>query len=919
MADSLDELEPPDTLLARVAARPRRARLVEGSLVGTRFRIVRELGAGGMGVVYLARDLELDRDVAMKLHAATANATRVAREAIAMAQLAHPNVVAVYEVGVHEDRPFVVMEYVAGSTLRAWRAARERSVRDVLAVLADAGEGLAAAHAVGIVHRDFKPENVFVHASGRARVGDFGLARGIAEPIEPSAPAEDAEALTSPATATGAVLGTPAYMAPEQLAGGAADARSDQFAFCVTAWELLWGERPYAGDTFLAIQRAIGAGERRAPPPHPRVPAALRGVLDRGLARDPEARFASMRDLLEAMRAGARRRIWPYVAIAATVIGVATGTFAMTRGSSGSPCDDVGRDEPLPVVPLARKVMALGKPQWVERALVESFTSQYTQLARLACRRGPDGAWTDELAARSTACLHATMRAARQLLVAARDERTAIGVVARANALPRLEPCADPLQLARHPGAFDDAALVDARAELATAMIDLGFHRGALVAPRLARLDASPARDDPEIAAGRAMLRGLAMSRTGRTADAAKLLADAYAGARAIDNDMIATIAVTELIGIGTATPGERGDTERWLRIALADADRIATRMPTLSSQLYLAAAHFAAGQDDFDGSVKLARRALAIDPRNLSGQIEALTLIGGGLLRTGHAEEGDAAFRKAIDIEVDLDGTESTAMGYVLTEYAAVLQESGLDSERALALATRAAKLLAASDDSDDLVVNARANLGASLYQAERDDEAEPLLERARRDTIAGYGERSIGVAEIDINRAGIAIDRKDYARAIAILDNAIAILEEHLGKEHTKVADALYNLTAAARFARDYPRALAAARRMIEIYAARSPGSDRHRSALGLAAETANDAGDANAALDFATRSLALTTPTANPQLVPWAELERARALVALGRRAEAQPLLARARAAYALLNMTARVAEAERLAAM
>lgn len=166
-----------DELLRRVVTGDTTPDLTPGSLLANRFLIERMIGAGGMGSVYVARDQTLGREVAIKLHRTRGGAARLRREAMAMARLAHPNVVTVFEVGELEQFPFVVMEYVPGTTLRAWLSAAPRSVDQILAMVIAAGEGLAAAHGAGLIHRDVKPENVLVGTDGRARMGDFGLAR----------------------------------------------------------------------------------------------------------------------------------------------------------------------------------------------------------------------------------------------------------------------------------------------------------------------------------------------------------------------------------------------------------------------------------------------------------------------------------------------------------------------------------------------------------------------------------------------------------------------------------------------------------------------------------------------------------------------------------------------------------------------
>jgi len=245
-----------------------------------RYRILGRIGQGGMGVVYRAHDPELARDVAVKLMNAesldegeTATArTRLIREARAMARLAHPNVIHVYDVGAVEDGVFIAMELVEGESLAAWVARAPRDWRDVLRHYVDAGRGLAAAHAAGVIHRDFKPENVLVGADGRVRVGDFGLAGAPALAGAPSFDdmrstdaALDVGAVEGTLTRTGALLGTPKYMAPEQEHGLVASDAGDQFSFCVALYEALYGQPPFAGTTSrrIADTCATARSERR--------------------------------------------------------------------------------------------------------------------------------------------------------------------------------------------------------------------------------------------------------------------------------------------------------------------------------------------------------------------------------------------------------------------------------------------------------------------------------------------------------------------------------------------------------------------------------------------------------------------------------------------------------------------------------
>jgi serine/threonine protein kinase len=281
-----------------------------------------------MGAVYAAQDPDLDRNVALKLlrseglseEARQRMRARLLREAKAMARLSHPEVITLYDVGTFGDQLFVAMEHIDGGTLRQWRAARHRTYAEILEVYERAGSGLAAAHEAGLVHRDFKPDNVLVGRDGRVRVTDFGLARVVdARPPQPPGRGDGAGGRDEGVllTRTGSLLGTPAYMAPEQLWGRPADARSDVFSFCVALYEALHGERPFAGRSVLDLRSAIELGQLRARPVMTRVPPWVHAVLRRGLRAAADERFPTMRELLDALRSGYtshRRRIRLFLA-----------------------------------------------------------------------------------------------------------------------------------------------------------------------------------------------------------------------------------------------------------------------------------------------------------------------------------------------------------------------------------------------------------------------------------------------------------------------------------------------------------------------------------------------------------------------------------------------------------------------------
>ncbi len=274
-----------------------------------RFHVQKLLGAGGMGVVYAAYDPQLGRTVALKLLQPMTSGERarerLQREAQAMARLQHPNVVGVFETGIHGDQVFVAMEYVEGGTFGDWLRVRPRPWTEVVDMLCQAGDGLAAAHQVGLVHRDFKPANILMSGT-RARISDFGLARPAADASELERTSDDdGLLLASPLTRTGALIGTPAYMAPELLHGGAASPASDQFAFGVVLHEACHGHRPFVGDSVPALLTAIESGKLAG---HAPIPASITAIIRRALDRDPARRFPDMPALLTSLRAARRSR-----------------------------------------------------------------------------------------------------------------------------------------------------------------------------------------------------------------------------------------------------------------------------------------------------------------------------------------------------------------------------------------------------------------------------------------------------------------------------------------------------------------------------------------------------------------------------------------------------------------------------------
>jgi eukaryotic-like serine/threonine-protein kinase len=324
---------------------PARERTLKpGERIG-RYVVHRKLGRGGMGVVYGASDPELERRVAIKLVRTTRLeharrlATRLRREAQALARLQHPNIVALYDVGTAVQGTFMAMEYLRGHDLARWLAAGDRSCKEIVAVFVQAGRGLAAAHASGLVHRDFKPTNVMVCDDGHVKVLDFGLAYGTPT-LDPwlSSTGGDSSLLSRRLTRVNVVLGTAGYMSPETIMGDApVGPRSDQFSFCVALFEALWGIRPYPGRDPLEMAATFATREMSKPKRRRGVPRRIERAILRGLSLDADDRFPNMDALLDALEPPKGRR-WRTLLGAAAIVSTAclsaATTMLLTRSTS---------------------------------------------------------------------------------------------------------------------------------------------------------------------------------------------------------------------------------------------------------------------------------------------------------------------------------------------------------------------------------------------------------------------------------------------------------------------------------------------------------------------------------------------------------------------------------------------------------
>ncbi len=483
----LGDVRPPIDRVRMEAARARAAQAlfaVDAPARVGRYVVLDTAGRGGMGVVYRAYDPQLDRKVALKVVSARGAAVADARERLlgearALAQLAHPNVVPVHDAILLGDDVVVVMELVDGITLDAWVAAAPRRNGEIVAIFAQAARGLAAAHDVGVIHRDFKPANALVGVDGRVRVVDFGLARFAASDADGEGGAPRSRVLT----AAGAIVGTPAYMAPEQLAAGEITAAADQFSFWVSLYEAIAGLRPFDAADRDGMLVAIRAGKLAAPREGRTIPGWLRQLMQRGLQVDPAARLPSMHAVaseLTRARGWRRARVPAALGALATIATVAT-LVGVSRSTASDPiaaCDggvaEIDRawsaadrtrlQSTLAAVttPYAREVegLVLGG--------LDRYRGTWSAQHRAACEAHRRGAMSPLVLDRSMACLQRRadeLRAAAQVLgeTDAKSIGKAVDVVVR---LAPVEACGDRDSLAAD---APPIAEPDRRAEVAAA------------------------------------------------------------------------------------------------------------------------------------------------------------------------------------------------------------------------------------------------------------------------------------------------------------------------------------------------------------------------------------------------------------------------------------------------------------------
>ncbi|MEO6771599.1 MAG: tetratricopeptide repeat protein [Kofleriaceae bacterium] len=832
---------PPATAVAKRQPQPGLAR---GACVG-RYVILDQLGLGGMGVVYRAYDPDLDRRVALKLvRAVSADATaRLVREAQALAKVSDPNIVQIFDVGVFGETVFIAMELVEGRTLSRWTRETKPAWRPLLAHLIEAGRGLAAAHAAGLVHRDFKPQNVIVGEDGRVRVLDFGVARlaierhgddleldasssgklaaftsdpdsGAATALErPRARArararthDDPVAHGLPRFAVSRMTGTPIYMAPEQRRPGMLDARADQFSFAVTCWEMLHGARPFQGEDEKAYLAASAQGKFRPPPATNATPVWVRRVLQRAMAPQADDRFPGMAELLAALAADPARRRQRIATVAVGVLLAAGATVAVaTRTRGPAPCEDAARHlagvwDSGVADRLARAFHATGA-SFADvtiakvRAALDHRAGAWIAMHDEACRATRvSGEQSAALLDLRMSCLDRRRRELHalvdQLVTSTEPTRVATAVEA-VDRLPPIDTCANRDALTAVVPLPNDLAqqtlitalrteLADTRALLATGQWRQAERRAVVLDQRARALGWAP------LVAEVALVRGRIERQVGDPGAAETAMKQAVAAAASAHDDATSTEAWSDLAWV---VGYEQGRSAEGLAFATA-AETVAVR--TDAARFVLAGiaqtrALIWSAQGDQDAALREAKRALVLSDRDgVDDPTQATDLLGTiAMIETARGDYARA--------------------------------ESGFRE----VLARRRAEL----GEGHPKVADTLDNLGVVRDHQGAFDEARRDYEQALAMRVAALGAGARDVGTSHNNLGGLLMEMGDDRGAANHLTAALRIYEHVLGPDHVDLAIPLSNLGELATRRGDYVGAIRSCKRALALDAQSGP----------------------------------------------------------------------------------------------
>ncbi|MEM9463559.1 MAG: serine/threonine-protein kinase [Myxococcota bacterium] len=816
-----------------------------------RYVVLGTLGKGGMGVVFKAFDPELDRQVALKvLHTELdeQHTLRLRREAQAMARLSHPNVVQVHEVGQAKGQTFVAMELVGGQTLKDWMRQQPRPTwRQCVEVFGQVGAGLAAAHEQGLIHRDFKPGNAIIDDNGRARVLDFGLARQAGDSLnaDPDTdPNPDADPDADPVlrsvqqartddnqvapldvslTKTGTVLGTPAYMPPEQMKGQPADARSDQFSFCIALYEAVYGQRPFEGGNMVGLMISMMNGQVKPAPKGSPVPATLRTMLLRGLAVDPEDRWPSMEALLSELQRLLAPRRWRWLggglALGLAGLGTTLATpqfLAMQERCSGAQAqlrgiwDDTRRQNVKDAVLGTELSYALSTWQRIEPQLddyADAWADKHTEVCEATTVRHEQ---TEDAMTLRRGCLHerrTALRATVKVLAEAEvDTKTVENAVELVASLPDLMRCDDVERLEqqrqRMPPPEDPQVaegVQEQREQLADikAMHEAGRYAEALkqvqpVVEQAEALDYGPLRAEAKYRHGRLL------KSDGQYAEAEQEYKQAHTLALEHEHDQVELDAVQSLTYVVGDSLARHNDGLTWGQTALALAKRSDDDLELASSLNNLGTVFDRLGEYEqakqhYKRSLRIFQKALGPDHPKVAISLGNLGAVFGSL---GEHKQAKRHHQRALRIEEKALGPDHPHVADSLNSLGGVFFRLG-EHEQAKQHFERALRIREKALGPDHpYVAYSLNNLGSVFFSQGEYEQAKLHHQRSLQMRKKALGPDHPHVATSLNSLGNVFNSQGEYEQAKQHYQRALQIWEKALDPDHPHVATSLNNL---------------------------------------------------------------------------------------------------------------------------
>jgi eukaryotic-like serine/threonine-protein kinase len=845
-----------------------------------RFFLLEQLGAGAMGEIYAAFDEQLDRRVALKLVRHGSELTvkpdeLLLREAQALAQVSHPNVVQIYEAGTHAGRLFIAMELIRGQTLTRWLGEvaglpRPQRQREILRSFIAAGRGLEAAHAAGVAHRDFKPDNVLVGDDGRVRVVDFGLARAMDDQVASAAPASDVHgsavtesfgtgetvrmeasgdgaqpeaALPKLTAATrltvpGTVMGTPRFMAPEQMRGAIADQRSDQFSFCVALYHALYGEFPFAGE---GLQELLGSMETGAIGLERSVgqAARVRKALRRGLALDPAQRFPSMGELLAALEPSLGRR-GGWIA-GAVLLFLAALLVYFWPSSSGDPCNRAGdgmdqswsAERQVAVhTAFLRTELPYAEAAWRgTKQRLDGYAERWRDQATSACRATfVDRVQSQQQFDRRMLCLQRDRQQAAALVaeLAAGAPEAVQRSVAAAESLPQLDACThtESMMFGLEPPAAtiaNDVAAVRDQLAHAQTLERLGRTEESLTAARKAREVTERLKYPPVHAEALVQLARAIDARD--SADARKesegLYFDALDIAESERHDELSAEIWVRLVMLATRMDPGTQQAHAWWRRGDAAVHRTGNsaydqaRLHHALAEIYYRDSKYAEAADHEN------RAITAIS--SVPGQELALSRFYGGLasaLEWDRIDEAIPLHERAVKIASDTRGSSHPYAIRLQINLGKALSRRGQVARARSVLETALASMPASYQASHLDAGRVHSALSDLSYVEHKLDDAAAHA----RDSLQIYqrsGAPDNVVAEAYTNLGNVELERKNFAGAIAMYESALALRRPHLGADHYLIGVNVGSIADALVYLARYDEAMGHVREAERIFA--------------------------------------------------------------------------------------------------